>query len=94
MLNYESAFVREGRLAPDGPGYKVLSFEQDSFASNAPVMQVDSAKKLLKLAKDGLAMLVIGDWSSVGFYGVRSGLHGKPLTIPTSANDEVVVRER
>lgn len=70
MLDYDSAFVRDGRLAPDGPAYKVLSFEQDAFASNAPVIQLKAAKNILKLAKDGLPMLVVGDWSSVGFYGV------------------------
>lgn len=70
MLDYDSAFVRNGRLAPDGPAYKVLSFEQDAFASNAPAIQLKAAKKILKLAKDGLPMLIVGDWSSVKFYGV------------------------
>ena len=72
MLNYESAYVRDGRLAPDGPAYTVLSFETDSFASMIPVMQVNAAKKILEFAQDGLPIFAVGNWTSPGFYGVSS----------------------
>lgn len=69
LLELPSAVVRDGRLNPEGPAYKVLVFEGDAFSGNAAVMPTDTAKRLVELARAGLPMIVVGDWSSVHAYG-------------------------
>lgn len=71
LLDLPSATVRDKRLAPDGPGYKLLAFEGDSFANKLPVAKLASAKKIQEFAEAGLPILIVGDWSSVSAYGVR-----------------------
>ncbi|KRB78512.1 hypothetical protein ASE01_04410 [Nocardioides sp. Root190] len=57
--------VRGGRLAPDGPAYKALVVGPDSLRSNAVTMDLDGARRILKLGRAGLPIVLIGDWSAV-----------------------------
>lgn len=70
LLDLPSATVRDKRLAPDGPAYRLLAFEEDTFASKATVAKLASTKKILEFARAGLPMLIVGNWSSVTAYGV------------------------
>ena len=65
LLELESAKVRGGRLAPDGPAYKALVIGPDSLRSNAVTMDIDGAKRVLALGRAGLPIVLIGDWSAV-----------------------------
>jgi hypothetical protein len=62
-LELPLARVRDGRLAPDGPAYRLLVFEGDAFERRAEAMPVETARRLLDFAREGLPMLVVGDWS-------------------------------
>lgn len=78
LLDLPSATVRDKRLAPDGPAYRLLAFEGDSFANKETVAKLDSTKKILEFAKAGLHTLIVGNWSAVAAYGVsdtRPKLH-------------------
>lgn len=70
LLDLPSATVRDKRLAPDGPAYRLLAFEEDTFASKATVLKLDTAKKILGFAEAGLPILIVGNWSTVTAYGV------------------------
>ncbi len=65
LLELESAKVRGGRLAPDGPAYKALVIGPDSLRSEAVTMDIDGAKRVLALGRAGLPIVLIGDWSAV-----------------------------
>lgn len=54
-LESESALVRDGVLAPDGPSYKALIF------SNQTVMSPKVVSKVRDLAREGLPIVFIGD---------------------------------
>src|SRR5690606_3454730 len=73
LLDLPSATVRDGRLAPDGPAFRVLVFEGDPFHGRETTMPLRTARKLLELAKDGLPILVIGDWSRPRVPGLARG---------------------
>lgn len=65
LLHLPSARVKNGRLAPGGPNYKVLLFEGDAFAAGRETtLQLDTAERLLAFAKAGLPIVVIGNWSN------------------------------
>ncbi len=64
LLDLPSATVRDGRLAPDGPGFTLLVFEGDAFSGRAETMPLQAARRLLELARAGLRMLVVGRWDS------------------------------
>ncbi|KAF2111355.1 hypothetical protein BDV96DRAFT_649918 [Lophiotrema nucula] len=70
LLDLPLAKVRNGHLAPEGPDYKLLSFEGDAFSSSVPVLEKDISESLLAFAKAGLPMLVVGDWSGAEAYGL------------------------
>ncbi|WP_305787615.1 glycosyl hydrolase [Symbioplanes lichenis] len=63
-LDLPSAVVRGGRLAPDGPAYKALILEGDAFRGREHTISLRAARKLLALARAGLPIIVLGDWSS------------------------------
>ncbi|MER7792222.1 glycosyl hydrolase [Streptomyces sp. NPDC097640] len=62
-LGLPSAVVRGGRLAPDGPAFKVLVLEGDVMIGRERTLELGTARKLIELAEDGLPMIVVGDWS-------------------------------
>ncbi|GIE95489.1 hypothetical protein Ari01nite_29540 [Paractinoplanes rishiriensis] len=64
-LSLPAAVVRDGRLAPRGPGYKALVLDGDAINGKEHTLSVRSARKLLAMARAGLATVVIGDWSDV-----------------------------
>ncbi|WP_141014665.1 glycosyl hydrolase [Nocardioides sambongensis] len=57
--------VRDGRLAPDGPAYKVLLVGPDSLRSNNVTMDLEGARRILAVGKAGLPIILIGDWTAV-----------------------------
>lgn len=54
-LKSDSALVRGGVLAPDGPAYKALVF------SNQTLISFETASKVLGFAREGLPIVFIGD---------------------------------
>ena len=46
LLSLDSAQVRDGRLAPDGPAYRAVIVEGDRFRGNATTLQLDGAREL------------------------------------------------
>lgn len=84
--------VRDGRLAPDGPAYKVLVVGPDSLRSNNVTMDLEGARRILAIGKKGLPVILLGDWSAVTPVGryddaelaqVRS-LMGQIAALPTT----------
>ena len=69
LLQLPNGKVKNNRLAPDGPGYRILAFEGDDFGGNESVMTLDSATRILEYAQQGLPVLVVGNWSVVHAYG-------------------------
>jgi hypothetical protein len=90
LLELPSAVVRNGKLAPDGPAYKLLAFEGDSFANRASVVKLKTANKIREFAQAGLPILMVGDWRSARAYGVSILKHspsdGDVLTRFSMAN--------
>ncbi|EGY16826.1 hypothetical protein VD0002_g2789 [Verticillium dahliae] len=66
-----TAFVEDGLLHPNGPGFSVLAFEGDSFASRAPVIEVATAEKILDFAKKGLTVVAVGNWTAPRAFGYK-----------------------
>ena len=64
--------VRDGRLYPDGPAYKVVVLAGDRFASQEKTIPVGAAKTLLSLAQQGLKVVVVGDWSAARGTGLST----------------------
>ncbi|MFC4440288.1 MULTISPECIES: glycosyl hydrolase [Natrialbaceae] len=60
LLTGPNATVEDGRLAPDGPAYKVFVVYEDDFTGENTLL-VESAERILEFAKDGLAVVVVGD---------------------------------
>ena len=54
LLAHPNAFVRNKRLAPDGPNYKAMVINQSGS------IEADIAERILSYAKDGLPIVVIG----------------------------------
>lgn len=63
-LDLPGAVVRGGRLAPDGPGYRALILDGDIFRGREHTLSLAAARKLLKLARAGLPIIVIGEWAA------------------------------
>ncbi|WP_306211242.1 glycosyl hydrolase [Actinoplanes sp. RD1] len=63
-LDLPGAVVRGGRLAPDGPAYKALILEGDAFRGKEHTISLRAARKLLALARAGLPIVVLGDWTA------------------------------
>ncbi|MFI1964919.1 glycosyl hydrolase [Streptomyces pathocidini] len=63
ILDLPSARVRDGRLAPEGPGFKALVVEGDVLSGKERTLRIEVAEKLIGYAKAGLPVIIIGDWS-------------------------------
>ncbi|MET7455049.1 glycosyl hydrolase [Streptomyces sp. NPDC005574] len=72
LLDLPSATVRRGRLAPGGPAYKALFVEGDFFYGSSITLALSDARALLRLARAGLPVVMLGAWDTV----VPSGLPG------------------
>lgn len=70
LLDLPTAYVRSGRFAPDAINVGLIAFEGDAFASTAPVLSVDTARKLNEYADQGLKILVVGNWTATRAYGL------------------------
>lgn len=54
LLAHPNAFVRNKRLAPDGPNYKAMVINQPDS------LEADIARRILSYAEDGLPIVVVG----------------------------------
>ncbi|SFN65788.1 hypothetical protein SAMN04489713_102711 [Actinomadura madurae] len=70
LLELRSARVSGGRLAPDGPAYKVLFVEGDRFSGKECTLPLPTARTMLKLTKAGLPLVFLGDWSAATVPGL------------------------
>ncbi|WP_017975541.1 glycosyl hydrolase [Actinopolyspora halophila] len=70
LLELPSARVAGARLAPDGPGYKMLVFEGDAFNGKVETMPLATARRLLEFARAGLPILAVGGWDAPTVPGV------------------------
>ena len=70
ILDLPNAVVRDTRLAPDGPDFKVLVLEGDVAFSRAILLRVATARKLLDWAKAGLPIVLVGNWSAPSVPGI------------------------
>ncbi|MGX1502023.1 UNVERIFIED_CONTAM: hypothetical protein RKD43_000648 [Streptomyces graminofaciens] len=74
LLSLPGAVVRERRFAPDGPAYKALLVDGDVMIGREHTLQLDVAEKLVGYARQGLPIIVIGDWKDGHVPGLpRSG---------------------
>jgi hypothetical protein len=80
LLQLPNGKVQNGVLAPGGPGYRLLAFEGDDFSNKESVMTLDSATRIAEYAKQGLPVLVVGNWSVVNAYGHGEASDGPKLT--------------
>lgn len=64
LLDLPRATVRGGRLAPDGPAYKVMIVGPDQFRGGERTMAVSTAERVLALGRAGLPIVLLGDWST------------------------------
>ncbi|WP_030224062.1 glycosyl hydrolase [Streptomyces sp. NRRL WC-3626] len=60
LLDLPNAEVSGGRLAPHGPAYKALFVEGDFFHGSTPTLALADARTLLRFAKAGLPMVLLG----------------------------------
>ncbi|MFE9680522.1 glycosyl hydrolase [Streptomyces sp. NPDC006285] len=70
LLDLPSATVRRGRLAPEGPAYKVLFVEGDFFYGSTVTLALKDARALLRLTRAGLPVVLLGAWDTVVPSGV------------------------
>lgn len=77
LLEITDPAVQEGVLAPDGPAYRLLVFEGDAFNGRVTTLSLETARRLLRYARAGLRILVVGDWSSPQPPGVDQGDAGE-----------------
>jgi hypothetical protein len=64
--------LRDGRLYPEGPGYRVFFLGGDLFASEEKTIQLSAARRLLALAQQGLKVVVQGGWSQARAFGLST----------------------
>jgi hypothetical protein len=64
LLDLPRAEVRGGRLAPDGPAYKVMIIGPDQFRGGERTMAVATAERVLELGRAGLPIVFLGDWAA------------------------------
>ncbi|KAK2763925.1 hypothetical protein FQN54_009544 [Arachnomyces sp. PD_36] len=72
LLELPTAYVEDGKFAPDAASYAMMAVHADVMAGSAPALSLDTAERLRGYARDGLPMLWIGDWSSPRAYGYGS----------------------
>ncbi|UMG94494.1 glycosyl hydrolase [Nocardioides sp. TF02-7] len=61
LLNRPDVTFRRGRLVPDGPAYKVLVIGPDKLRSREMTIDLDAARKVLKLGRAGLPVVLVHD---------------------------------
>ncbi|NYJ03236.1 hypothetical protein HNR19_003934 [Nocardioides thalensis] len=61
LLTRDDVTVRGGRLAPDGPAYKVLVIGPDKIRSREVTIDLDAARKALELGRAGLPIILVSD---------------------------------
>lgn len=64
LLDLPRATVRDGRLAPDGPAYKVMIIGTDQFRGQVATMALATARRVLELGRAGLPLVLLRDWSN------------------------------
>ncbi|WP_251534884.1 glycosyl hydrolase [Nocardioides sp. P86] len=64
LLDLPRAKVSGGRLGPGGPSYKAMVIGPDQFRGGERTMAVATASKVLALARQGLPVVLLGDWST------------------------------
>lgn len=72
LLELTDARVERGRLAPDGPGYRLLVFEGDAFNGRVETMPLATARRLQGFARAGLPMIIVGSWDAPEVPGVAA----------------------
>jgi hypothetical protein len=63
LLDLPNATVTNGRLAVNGPGYKALIIDSELNPPTEPIktaMPVAAAERILRLARNGLAVIIVG----------------------------------
>lgn len=70
LLELPSATVSGGRLAPDGPAYKVVVLEGDVFAGREASLEIRTAERLIELARAGLPIVLVGAWDDARVPGI------------------------
>lgn len=94
VLELPGVFVKDGRLAPDGPAFGALVLDQDQFDGTISQISPEGARLLLGFAKAGLPTIVLGDWSAPVSTGVVSAqtnaevaaMIAELLTLPSVVN--------
>lgn len=64
LLDLPRATVAGGRLAADGPAYKVMIIGPDQFRGGERTLAVSTAERVLELGRAGLPVILLGDWSA------------------------------
>src|SRR4051812_45106930 len=80
ILDLPNAVVRNRRLAPDGPNFKVLVIEGDVAFSRASYLRVATAQKLLAWAQAGLPIVIVGAWNAPTVGGLAKPGENATLT--------------
>jgi hypothetical protein len=61
LLNRPDVTFRDGRLVPDGPAYKVLVIGPDKIRGREMTIDLDAARKVLRLGRAGLPVVLVHD---------------------------------
>ncbi|WP_322937288.1 glycosyl hydrolase [Nocardioides bizhenqiangii] len=61
LLTRDDVTFRDGRLAPDGPAYKVLVIGPDKIRSREVTIDLAAARKVLELGRAGLPVILVND---------------------------------
>jgi hypothetical protein len=72
VLGWDSASLRRGRLAPDGPAYKAMIVEGDAFRGRRATLTVSAARRIAELAKKGFPIVFLGVWTTPTAEGLGS----------------------
>ncbi|MBO3681921.1 hypothetical protein [Streptomyces sp. NEAU-YJ-81] len=62
-LGLPGAVVRGPAAGAGRPAFKVLVLEGDVMIGRERTLELETARRLVELAEDGLPMIVVGDWS-------------------------------
>ncbi|PVG81455.1 alpha-L-rhamnosidase [Nocardioides gansuensis] len=85
LLTRSDVQFRDGRLAPDGPAYKVLVIGPDKIRSRELTIDLEAARKVLELGRAGLPVVLVQD----------AGRDWTTQTTPIGrANDQAVAEVR
>lgn len=83
LLNRPDVTFGDGRLAPDGPAYKVLVIGPDKLRSREMTIDLDAARKVLELGRAGLPVILVHD----------AGRHWTTDATPIGRTDAAAVAE-